>query len=252
MAIEQKWPSVAPQAFLANGTQFGVITIANTAGFKVKQTVVVGGTALPNLLVQVKRVLSRNQMIVGQPNTPLNNKTDLTLYTVASGSYVYAEEQDKTKLKPDDIWQAIYDQEPTVALRNVLVDQYGNYYDSVVGVDGLNRLAVDAAVTVTGIDVDLDALTPPTRPDPDNVLIAGSEDGTKTGVKHAIRSTDNGTIQTIQIFKKHFDAITATYPSPTQEIYQSKVGGIAGTVQETVTVNYTDATKNFILNVAVV
>ena len=35
--------------------------------------------------------------------------------------------------------------------------------------------------------MDLDALTPPDQANPDNVLIAGSEDGTKSGNKHAVR-----------------------------------------------------------------
>lgn len=54
----------------------------------------------------------------------------------------------------------------------------------------------------------------------------------------------------IQLFTKPFDAITALYPSDTQEIYESRVGGISGTVQETVTINYTDTTKSYITNVA--
>lgn len=59
-----------------------------------------------------------------------------------------------------------------------------------------------------------------------------------------------GSVQTVQLFTKAFDAITATYPSATQEVYQSRVGGVSGTVQETLTVNYTDSSKDLILNVA--
>lgn len=66
----------------------------------------------------------------------------------------------------------------------------------------------------------------------------------------SINVTPIGAVQTIQIFTKPFDAITATYPTATQEVYQSRVGGTSGTVQETVTVNYTDSTKAFITNVA--
>jgi len=38
-------------------------------------------------------------------------------------------------------------------------------------------------VTIEDISVALDAITPSNKPDPDNVLIAGSEDGTKGGIK---------------------------------------------------------------------
>jgi hypothetical protein len=47
-----------------------------------------------------------------------------------------------------------------------------------------------------------------------------------------------------------FDSITATYPSSTQEVYQSRLGGISGTIQQTLTVNYTDSSKTIFLNVA--
>ena len=57
-------------------------------------------------------------------------------------------------------------------------------------------------------------------------------------------------VQTVQVFTKPYDSITATYPSATQEVYQSRVGGTSGTVQETVTVNYTDSTKVNFLNLA--
>jgi len=56
-------------------------------------------------------------------------------------------------------------------------------------------------------------------------------------------------VQTIQLFTKPYDSIAVTYPTTTQEIYQSYVGGLSGTLQQTITINYTDTTKNFILNV---
>lgn len=70
---------------------------------------------------------------------------------------------------------------------------------------------------------------------------------TTAGSKVAL---DVNTLNPVQIFTLPFDAITATYPSGTQEVYQSRVGGTSGTVQQTVTVNYVDSTKALILNVA--
>jgi len=63
-------------------------------------------------------------------------------------------------------------------------------------------------------------------------------------------ASDQTPIKTIQVFTKAFDSITASYPSSTQEIYQSRVGGVVGSIQETVTINYTDSTKSLILNLA--
>ena len=52
-----------------------------------------------------------------------------------------------------------------------------------------------------------------------------------------------------QIFTKPFDTIQASYPSLTQEVYTSMLGGVRGTVLETVTIVYTDSTKSLISSV---
>lgn len=57
-------------------------------------------------------------------------------------------------------------------------------------------------------------------------------------------------IKTIQLFTKPFDSITASYPTTTQEVYQSRVGGVSGAIQETLTLNYTDATKVYLQDIA--
>lgn len=45
-----------------------------------------------------------------------------------------------------------------------------------------------------------------------------------------------------------FDYVAVTYPSPTQEVYTFKTGGSGGTTVATITVNYTDSTKNNLLD----
>lgn len=46
-----------------------------------------------------------------------------------------------------------------------------------------------------------------------------------------------------------FDTITATYPNATTEVYAYRTGGVLGTINATVTVTYTDSTKDILLNV---
>ena len=48
-----------------------------------------------------------------------------------------------------------------------------------------------------------------------------------------------------------FDAITATFPTTSSEVYAYKTGGTSGTTVATVTVVYTDDTKEFISSVEV-
>lgn len=45
------------------------------------------------------------------------------------------------------------------------------------------------------------------------------------------------------------DTIVATYPSATVEVYSYKSGGVSGTLLATITVTYTNASKNFISTV---
>lgn len=84
------------------------------------------------------------------------------------------------------------------------------------------------------------------------VIISDADDSIKigNGSGQYVAINNDGSIKTVQLFTKSFDAITATYPTATQEVYQSRVGGISGTVQETLTINYTSSTKDLILNVA--
>lgn len=53
-------------------------------------------------------------------------------------------------------------------------------------------------------------------------------------------------------FTLPYDAITVTYPSATQEVYASHTGGTGGTVQQTLTVNYSDASKASLTDASVV
>lgn len=155
MAIERFWESQGPFAFTADGTDGGLITISSGHCLKTKQKVVVSATGEPNLPLQVKRVISPTQLYVGPirtnqvtGNTANNLKTraDISAYTVAKAASIRAEEQGK--LIPTmipHILQAVYEQEPTVALRNMWVDKYGRAWgtDNPVPIEGTISATVD-------------------------------------------------------------------------------------------------------------
>lgn len=135
MAIEKKWPTVPPRLLTADGDAEGNIQIASTSGFKVKQIVVLQAPALPPLTVKVQRVTSSTQMIVGPATPPvqgkqnMNTRIDVSAYTVLAGSFIFAAEQDKSTLKPDDIIQAVYRQEPGTTIGVELDDEFGDPYN---------------------------------------------------------------------------------------------------------------------------
>jgi hypothetical protein len=131
MAVENKWNLVPPQLFTANGTQFGQVTLANTAGFFTKQSAYLTATGLPTLPVQIKRVISPTILIVGTINNAQIGSwppLDISAYTVANGAAIGAQIQPKNNAAMDDIMKAVYESDPTVALRVVFTDQYGNLY----------------------------------------------------------------------------------------------------------------------------
>lgn len=151
-AIEKFWPAVAPQLLTADGNALGVVNVANSAGFKVKMQVVIKATGLPDLTAKIMRFSSKTQFYVG-PISPkagqgLTGRVDISAYTVAAGAMIYAELQDKVTIKPEDIIQAVYRQEPGTTIGVEIDDQFGNPIDTVIGEDGKNRLAVDAEVSV--------------------------------------------------------------------------------------------------------
>lgn len=232
MAIEQKWPAVPPSLFTANGDAYGNIQIANTAGFKVKQAVTIKATGLPDLFVQVKRA-TRTRLIVGPIQAvpgkeSLQSRTDLSLYTVAAGAFIFAEEQVKAKIKPDDIIQAVYRQEPGTTIGVEIDDQYGNPIDSVVDNNGINRLCVDGqftAVVDVQVDVDIDGVYDPTEnPDPDNIgLIGHTRNVNPTEVQQVQRITvKQGTVDTdvramdVSIHDEDGNAYTPENPFPVE------------------------------------
>lgn len=181
--FEKRWAAVSPQLFTSNGTANGQLTVVDSSVFKVKQQVNLSSSTQPNLNLEIKSILDDVTILVGPPAGNIFTYSDITAYTVADGGNIWAIEQKRSSVPVEEINRAVYEEEPVVAERVILIDKHGNKFDEN------NPLPVDATVSVVvpPLEVELDALTPPTRPDPDNVLVAGSEDGTKTGLKHALR-----------------------------------------------------------------
>lgn len=152
MAIEKSWQAVPPQLFTVDGGQFGLITVTDASGFKAKQRVVVQSTTLGPLELQVKRVNSPTQLLLSPINTPLNgpkSQLNLSSYTVVGGAFIYAGEQPKSVLKPDDILQAIYRQEPGTTIGVELDDQFGN----PIGPNNPLPVAFDGTITIGNVEV---------------------------------------------------------------------------------------------------
>ena len=245
MSYEKRWAAIPSRALTANGTQDGKVTLASTIEFRVKQQVILTANSLVSLELEVKRVDSDLVMYVGRRGEAITDRTDISAYLTSDGAAIFALEQPRPSIPDKDYNRAMFEEEPVNAQRSILVDDFGNKYNKD------NPVPVDIkAVDVGPISIGTDGFDPT---DPDSMLATGSEDGTKTGVKHAIKVNNDGTIRQVQLFKKPFDAITGVNPDPdaVTEVYQSRLGGDVGTVQETATITYRDATKKRILKVVV-
>lgn len=132
MALERSWNAVQ-QSFTANGTQDGLVTVADSSGFYVKQYIQISSNTQPTLSLEVKRVNGANSIFVGPIPSPTNKsnlaaRTDVSAYLVADNALILAPEQTIPPIRPDDIENYIYEREPVKAHRSVLVDQHGDFF----------------------------------------------------------------------------------------------------------------------------
>lgn len=140
MAIERKWEAIPPRSLAQDGTAEGIVELSDARGFKVKQTVILRATGEPNLTLEVKRFLSPTQFRVGPTNSSLFTCSDISAYTVAKNATIEAQEQSRPSIPDKEFERAVYEEEPTVAKRVLLVDDFGNPYNDD------NPLNVEATV----------------------------------------------------------------------------------------------------------
>jgi len=140
---EKSWLGVV-SSFTANGTLDGKVTVASTDGYSSKQKVNVTAVGLDPLYLEVKRVVSATEMYLGRPDPSMNLRTNLSAYTVALAAQISASEQPRPGIEGDSIMRAVYQEEPTVALRVIQVDRLGNE------IGGSGGLASDVNVAKWG------------------------------------------------------------------------------------------------------
>lgn len=124
--LEKRFAAVPIQVFTANGGVDGSITIADTSLFKVKQRVTISATGQVNQELEIKKIISSTALVLGPTTGSIFTFTDLSAYTVASGANLFAIEQKRPTITADDFERAVYEEEPTVAKRMILVDEFGN------------------------------------------------------------------------------------------------------------------------------
>lgn len=132
MAFEKRWTQVLVQPLISNGTADGQLQVADAFLVKVKQSLLLTSGTQPTIQVQVKRVLNEHTILVGRRDEDIDDRVDVSAYLVVDGSAISNPDpnQPRVKIAPEDLSRAVYDEEPTVALRTVIVNRGGEYLGS--------------------------------------------------------------------------------------------------------------------------
>jgi hypothetical protein len=126
--FEKRFRAVSPQPFISNGLANGQLQIADSTLFKVKQKIILSANTLPNLELEVKRIIDINTIFVGPREGPIDDRTDISAYTTALSAAIFANEQERPKVPEQAVERITYEEEPTVARRTFLVDKLGDGY----------------------------------------------------------------------------------------------------------------------------
>ena len=254
---EKKWTQVPKVALIGNGDKTGIVNVPDSSNYYVNQVVSLStdGTNDNATNYQVDQVWGPTVIYVRLVNQAFGSRADTSAYTVAGGATITAAKQTRPNIVSDEVIRAVFAEEPAVAFRVLNVDTQGNkigsVYDPLLGVNGGYRLAVDAAVTVSGITVNVDALNPPTQPTPNSILLAGTTTGTQGGLKVPIRATLDGNLQVItenSLITVPYDAIGVNRPTGFVDVFSYYQGGLAGTLVATVTNTYSDLAHQLLIS----
>ncbi len=240
MALEKRFPAVSPQFFTINGSATGIATVLDSSLFKVKQVVIVSSNVRPNIEVEVKHVSSPTEIVLGPRTGNIFATTDLSLYLTVDGAFVFANEQKRPTITADEFERATYEEEPTVAKRTILVDEFGNKITQA------NPLPTSAIVNLGDITIGSVA-----QGEPNTIANAWPvkvTDGTDTldvnsdgsvNVKLPQASANNITAITSSIFNQVFlvtnlSRIGATIYNESTQILFLKLGAGASSISYTV------------------
>lgn len=124
--MEKRFKAVKPQLLISDGNAQGLISVANTRLFKVKQVVHIQNPGQPITKVEIKRIESKTKMFVGPIKGSIDLRIDTSAFTVALGAFIFAEEQQRPQIAEQEVERNTYEEEPVVARRVILVDTYGD------------------------------------------------------------------------------------------------------------------------------
>lgn len=122
---EKRLYAVSEQLLLSDGTNLGEITIENASAFTVGQIVILRSNTQDITSLQVKRILKSGKIYLGLASKPIQDRSNLSSFTVADAATISAIEQKRPGIPEQEIERYTYEEEPVVARRVITVDEYG-------------------------------------------------------------------------------------------------------------------------------
>ena len=247
---EKKFYTIPDVELTADGTADGIVTIPSTFQYKVGMVISLFSSTQTPRRLKIKRVISKTQMHLGEEKTSINQYVDLSVFTVADTATVRYTEQQRPVIDLNEIQRQVYEEEPTVALRNHLVDWAGRSYDKT------NPIPVeltDGSISIGTVNAELEVALNHKDGDPDSGDIADSVrigDG-----EDELEVNSDGSINTVSVLgpgvsrKSAFNEISSvpsatltpvlTYTVPVNTIAKLETINVSGTniATYTVTIN---------------
>jgi len=129
---EKRLLAVPPQALTVDGTTGGVVVIAESAFFRVGQDVILksGNPAVSDLHLRIKRVINNSAIYLGDREKGIGHRVDVSAFTVADGATIESIEQKRPPVPEQEVERLTYEEEPVIARRVILVDKYGQKYET--------------------------------------------------------------------------------------------------------------------------
>lgn len=249
--FEKKWPTVILTPI---GVADHVVTVSSTAGLHTKAIVALSAVGQETVEYEIKRVLNDTQLQVGLTGTAINKIEDPVQF---DGGMLTMSEQKRTEFGADIVLRAVYQEEPAVALRNVLVNQYGAFVDTIIDSHGINRLAVDGMFTAevdVQVDVDIQGeYNASTNPDPDDIGVILSSRNSSPGKINQIQrptakrgTSDTDTVSMdVSLHDEDGNKYSDTNPVPTENAGFDKYFQLVGASNWMKLANYDEVVPTY-------
>lgn len=150
---EKRLYAVSPQNFTSDGTANGQLTVADTRLFCVGQVIKLLSDTQQPYLLKIKRIPNLHTILVGLPTKPIQDRADISAYTVVDNATIAAAEQERPSVPEQEIERLTYAEEPAVARRVIPVNPFGEFVNQ--SEDGIVPQEFDDVILTRDIDGDV-------------------------------------------------------------------------------------------------